>query len=637
MTGQYIDYMGKQFLMQRITNALSIAAIFSLLIITMYKETPAKTEGRQSPKLSKKAANFAEPEINYTVSMSKPWTHLLEVEMRFKPARMQDQTALKMPVWTPGSYLIREYARHVEDFAVRDGSGRDLAWRKTNKNTWQVDSKGSAELVVTYRVYSNELSVRTNELNDEHAFWNNGALLMFPDGHLRSPSNIKVIPYGDWKVATGLPRMAGQANTFRAADFDILYDAPFEVSNFNEISFTAGGKPHRYVVTGEGNYDLKQMAADTTKIVEEGVKIFGELPVDDYLFILNTRGGGGLEHLNSTALEWNKFGFKPEANYKRFLGLVAHEYFHLWNVKRIRPDALGPFDYENENYTRLLWLAEGGTSYYEGVLTRRAGLISDQQFLDEKASAIEQLQNRPGRFETSLEEASFDAWIKYYRQDQNSINNQISYYDKGDIVSMMLDVTIRTSSNGERSLDDVLRYLYNEFYKKNRNYTPADLQRASEMMAGRSLSDFFDNYVRGRGEIDYNAILSGIGLKVNVTKPNEKRAYLGADFREADGRLTVRSVPMGSPAYEQGLNYNDQIVAVDGYRASQTFLNSYLGEKRPGDKVKLTIFRFDELKEFTITLGNNTRVDYSIEPVENPSPKQQEMYRKYLNAELIKG
>ena len=232
----------------------------------------------------------------------------------------------------------------------------------------------------------------------------------------------------------------GEVNTFRAENFDILYDSPFEVSDFKEITFIVRDKPHRFIITGEGNYDLKAIARDSAKIVEECVKIFGDLPFKDYLFILNLRGGGGLEHLNSTALQWGRFNFKPRARYIDFLSLVAHEYFHVWNVKRIRPDALGPFDYENENYTKLLWFAEGATAYYESVLLRRAGLITDKQMLAGKASMIGDIQSRPGRFQTSIEEASLDAWIKYYRQDENSVNNQISYYDKGEIVNMMLDI-----------------------------------------------------------------------------------------------------------------------------------------------------------------------------------------------------
>ncbi|MBC7900438.1 MAG: M61 family metallopeptidase, partial [Saprospiraceae bacterium] len=339
--------------MLRKFNSKVTLILFFATIFFMYQETPGRTKSA-----SDSAKQTAVPEISYTISMPKPWTHLLEVEMRMRSSQMPDQAELKMPVWTPGSYLIREYARHVQDFAVKGANGRALPWRKINKNTWQVDSKGVGEIVATYRVYSNELTVRTNELNDEHGFWNNAALLMFPKGQLKTASTVTVNPYGNWKVATGLSKVAGMVNTFRAENFDILYDSPFEVSNFKEISFNVQGKPHRYVVTGEGNYDLKQMAADTAKIIEEAYKIFGELPYNDYTFIVNTRGGGGLEHLNSTALQWNRFGFKPQSRYISFLNLVAHEYFHLWNVKRIRPDALGPFDYENENYTKLLWVAE---------------------------------------------------------------------------------------------------------------------------------------------------------------------------------------------------------------------------------------------------------------------------------------
>jgi Predicted protease with the C-terminal PDZ domain len=614
--------------MQPKLKRLLILAIFAattaITSLSMHQTTSAKTSTKQS----------VGPEISFTVSMSKPATHLLEVEMRLKWAKAQDQTELKMPVWTPGSYLIREYARHLQDFSVKDAAGRSLAWRKINKNTWQIDSKGTREMVATYRVYSNELTVRTNELNDEHAFWNNGALLLFPKGHLAASSTVKVNPFGNWKIATGLPAVSGATNTYRAENFDVLYDSPFEVSDLQEIEFTVQGKRHRWAVTGEGNYDLKAIARDTAKIAEEGVKIFGDLPVQDYVFILNLRGGGGLEHLNSTALQWNRFGFKPRARYISFLHLVAHEYFHLWNVKRIKPDALGPFDYENENYTKLLWVAEGATAYYEGVLLRRAGLITDNQFLSGKADMINDLQSRPGRFETSLEEASMDAWIKYYRQDENAVNNQVSYYDKGEIVNMLLDITIRTSSKGARSLDDVMRHLYDEFSKKGKNYSPADYQKVSEMMAGRSLDDFFSKYVRGETEIDYSAIAAGIGLTMEAVKPSASAAYIGADMAEEAGRLTIRTVRSGTPAYDQGLNTGDQIVAVDGYRASQTFLQTYIGEKKPGDKIKLSVFRFDKLREFEFTLGANMREEFTFKPVASPTDEQKRLYREYLGSDL---
>ena len=618
---------------RKYTSKAIILAIIAI-IFTMYQETPAQ-RSRPKDKPAPPAENSAvRPEISYMVSMQKPWTHLLEIQMNVKWQRMPDKLELKMPVWTPGSYLVREFARHVQDVEVQDLAGAKVAWQKINKNTWQVETAGRKELVVKYRVYSNELTVRTNELNDEHGFWNNAAALFFIKGQLSAPSTVTVVPYGGWKVATGLPPVDGHANTFRAENYDVLYDSPFEVSDFNEISFNVEGKRHRIVISGEGNYDLPKLAHDLAKMVDEAYKIFGEFGYNDYTFIVNLRGGGGLEHLNSTALQFNRFGFKPESRYKDFLRLAAHEYFHNYNVKRIRPDSLGPFDYESENYTKLLWVAEGGTEYYSGLLLVRAGLLTAKEFLDGKIETIKDLQLRPGRFETSLEDAGFDAWIKYYRQDENSVNNQISYYDKGDIVSMLLDVTIRTTSNGNKSLDDVMRYLYNEHFKKGRNYTPADFQRISEMMAGRSLDDFFTKYVRGTAEIDYNAVLNSVGLRVNETEPASGKAYIGASLAEDGGRLLIRSVAAGTPAFEQGLNAGDQIVAIDGYRASQSFLQNYLNDQKPGGQIKLTLFRFDKLRDITFTLGSDTRKDYDFSSVDQPTEDQKRLYKQYLNADL---
>jgi predicted metalloprotease with PDZ domain len=457
---------------------------------------------------------------------------------------------------------------------------------------------------------------------------------MFPKDHLKDGSTVTVKPFSDWRIATGLPPVSGAANTFHAPNYDILYDSPFEVSRFQDITFPVEGKQHRIVVSGEGNYDLKKLAVDVAKIVEEAYKIFGELPYENYTFITNLRGGGGLEHLNSTALQFDKFGYKPDSRYKDFLGLVSHEYFHAFNVKRLRPDALGPFDYESENYTKLLWFAEGGTEYYSTLLLRRAGLITEKEFLSGKASGIKALQERPGRFETSLEEASFDAWIKYYRQDENSVNNQISYYDKGEIVAMMLDIAIRSASGGAKSLDDVMRTLYNDHFKKGKNYTPQDLQKAAEQAAGRSLDDFFSKYVRGESDIDYNSIFAGIGLQLKETGGTRSRSYIGATTADDAGRLMIRSVPANTPAYNQGLNSGDQIVAVDGYRATQNMLQSYIAERKPGDKIRLTIFRFDKLRDIDFTLGNDPRREYNIIKSDTAGEKEQALYRAYMNAEL---
>jgi predicted metalloprotease with PDZ domain len=600
------------------------------------------------------------PEITFTVSMPRPHTHMLEVEVRIKRSAGQlpaNQEVLVMPVWTPGSYLIREFERHVQDFAATDAAGQPLKWEKINKDSWRVATNGSREWNASYRVYANELSVRTNELNSEHAFWNNAALLMYPEGFLNAPSTLRIIAPEPWRVATGLPPVPGQKSTFRAVNFDTLYDSPVEVSNFKTLAFEVKGVPHRIVIDGEGNYDPEKMRADVRKIVETEVELMGgEVPYHDYTFILHLRAntGGGLEHSNSTALGYPRFGLRPEpgdgANsagpaspplrgYRGFLSLVAHEFFHLWNVKRIRPDALGPFDYTKENYTKLLWVAEGITDYYARLVLRRAGLISVREFLSENARTFQGLQNTPGRFEMSAEESSFDTWIKYYRQDENSLNSQIDYYDKGAILGLLLDLEIRRQSKGTKSLDDVMRYLYAEFYKKDRNYTPEDFQKACETMAGTSLDEFFAKYVRGREELDYNSGLNAAGLRLETAAPSAatktiESPYLGADLAQEGDRLMVKRVYAGAPAYEQGLNAGDQIVAINNMRTNKDFFDARIAEKRPGDLVALTIFRSDDLSILPIKLGGRVDPAYQIVALDNPSDEQKRTHQSWLGAPL---
>jgi predicted metalloprotease with PDZ domain len=595
------------------------------------------------------AAQTTPVDISFTVAMPRPHTHLFDIDIAIKrTTKGPQEERLVMPVWTPGSYMVREFARHVQDFAAADAAGQPLKWEKTNKDTWRVVTNGAREWHATYRVYANELSVRTSELNSGHAFWNNATLLMYLEGFLKSPSTVRVLAPDVWKVATGLPAVPGQKNNFHAENFDILYDSPFEASNFKTLVFNVKGVPHRIVIDGEGNYDPERMRVDVQKIVETQAALMGEIPYRDYTFILHLRSnaGGGLEHLNSTALGYPRFGFRirtgdratsaaPNAaetdrDYRGFLSLVSHEFFHLWNVKRIRPDALGPFDYTQENYTKVLWVAEGITDYYADLSLRRAGLISESEFLSATARSIQQLQNTPGRLEQNVEESSFDSWIKYYRQDENSINSQVSYYDKGALLGLLLDLEIRKRSNGAKSLDDVMRYLYAEFFKKNRNYGPGDFQKACELMAGSSLEEFFNKYVRGTGELDYNAALEAAGLRLD-TGSGTASVYFGADVAMDDDRLIVRRVYAGSPAYEQGLNAGDQIVAMDNMRVTRDFFNARMAEKKPGDLINLTIFRFDDLSTLLIKLGERREGTYRIIPLPNATEAQKRIYRSWLS------
>lgn len=602
-------------------------------------------------------------EIAFTVSVPKPHTHMLNVEVKIKHGAgetVTNETVLVLPVWTPGSYLIREFEGHVQDFEAANSAGQALSWAKVNKNSWRIITGGARQWRASYRVYCNELSVRTSEVNSDHAFWNNATLLMYPEGFLNAPSTLHILAPQPWQVATGLPSVPGAKNTFRSENFDVLYDSPVEASNFKTLSFEVKGVPHRIVIDGDGNYDPEKMRTDVKKIVETEVELMGgEVPYHDYTFILHLRSntGGGLEHLNSTALGYSRFGFGPEPKegtedvnsagpnaprprtYRGFLSLVAHEFFHLWNVKRIRPEALGPFDYTKENYTRSLWVAEGITDYYARLVLRRAGLISDKEFLKENARAFQALQNVPGRLVMSAEDASFDSWVKYYRQDENSVNSQVDYYDKGSILGLLLDLEIRKQSKGAKSLDDVMRFLYAEFYKQGRNYTPEDFQKASELMTGSSLEQFFAKYVRGREELDYDSALAAVGLRLDKTVAADgskaiEKAYLGAELVQEGERLRVKQVYAGSPAYEQGLNTGDQIVALNNMRASKEFVDARIAEKRAGDLVSLTIFRADDLSVLLIKLGGQLDAVYRILPANKPTGEQKSLYQSWLGLKL---
>jgi predicted metalloprotease with PDZ domain len=609
---------------------------FALLILL----TPAASQAQTTAPLSSG--------ISFTVAMPRPYTHLFEVEMRVKiPANpmVPNESDLVMPVWTPGSYLVREFERHVQDFAA-DIDGRALDWSKVDKNTWRVKTGGARQWRVTYRVYANELSVRTSELNSDHGFWNNATLLMYPAGYLNAPSTLRVVAPSGWKIATGLPAVKDQPNSFRAENFDVLYDSPVEVSNFKEIDFQVRGVPHRIIIDGEGNYDPERLRQDVQKIVAAETSMFGGIPYHDYTFILHLRSntGGGLEHLNSTALGFKRLGFATEDGYHKFQALVAHEFFHLWNVKRIGPDALGPFDYSKENYTRLLWVAEGITEYYGQLMVRRAGLISDQAYLDHLAHKIQEFQETPGRQVMSAEEASFDSWIKLYRPDENSVNSQISYYDKGELLGLLLDMFIRQRTNGAKSLDDVMRYLFTEFYEKGRNYAPADFQKTCELMAGTGLDDFFSKYVRGKDDLVpvYNLMLAGAGVRLEqagfgIGSADSDRilpmkAFLGVDLEDKpDGDfIVIKSVRAGSPAYDQGLNAKDKIIALDGARVDKDTFDALIAAKHPGDTVRIMVFRADDVRVFDIKLAGQVDAPYRITPLPQATEPQRGIYQGWL-------
>ena len=579
--------------------------------------------------LSQFGAAMAAPVLYYTLAMPAPQTHYFEVETSFS-GFSKSYTDLKMPVWAPGSYLVREFARHVEGFTAQAGR-QNLRTEKITKNTWRVYHPKASSFVVRYKVYAFELSVRTSFLDAAHGYVNGTSIFMFPAENQQLPSTLEIKPVAGWNQISTSLKAAGSPNTFLVGSYDELADSPIEIGTHKELSFDVNGTPHRVAMFGAAKMDEAKVLTDMKKVCEEAHRVVGKNPLDRYVFIVHNidRGTGGLEHLYSTTLSVSRNAYGSEAGYKGFLGLVAHEYFHLWNVKRIRPVALGPFDYDNENYTNMLWVSEGGTSYFGDLIVQRAGFVSVDDYLTSTSNGITRVENTPGNKVQSAAESSFDAWIKGYRPNENSSNTGISYYDKGELIGAVLDLMIINETKGQKHLDDVMRQLYDEYYtKKKRGFTDEEYQAAVAKVAGRRYDDFFRRHVYGTETLPYETALGYAGLKLTTT-PAPAEAALGATVSSANGKYVVTSTTRAGSAWQGGLNVNDEILALDGARLTAD-PNTLLSGRASGSEVKLLVSRDGQLQELQLPLLASTMQRYRIERLATATPEQAAVLAKWL-------
>lgn len=570
--------------------------------------------------------------LHYQVAMSQPESHLFEITLEVRGWR-SPVLDLKMPVWTPGSYLVREYSRHVQDFAVM-AQGQPRPWWKVSKNHWQIDTSGTEDITVSYRLFANELTVRTNHLDGTHGYFNGAATFFYIPNYERSPLRLTLIPpQATWKIATTLPPVPGQTNTFEAPDFDTLVDSPVEIGEHTTYTFDVLGKPHQFVVWGQSNLDAETLLQDTRKVVETEAALFGGLPYSQYLFLLHlsSQGYGGLEHKDSCTLNYSRFVFRSVEKYNRFMQLVAHEFFHLWNVKRIRPKALEVFNYDGECYTPSLWFSEGTTSYYDLLLPLRAGIYDARVFLRELSREITRFLTTPGRRVQPLGESSFDAWIKLYRRDANSDNNQISYYLKGEMVSLLLDLLIRARHGNGRSLDDVLRQMWQQFGQDEIGFLPEQLESVIAGVAGVDLHDFFQRYLHTTEDLPFDQYLEPFGLRLKPDDVSHAPPFTGMQVRSEHGREVIKFVEYDSPAQRAGLDAGDELLALDGLRVTADQLGDRLQDYQPGDTVEVTFFHQDELRVDVLHLAPPRPMNYHIVPLEQLSSIQQTNLKGWLN------
>lgn len=549
--------------------------------------------------------------ISYTLKMPRPQNHYFQVEMQVEQLKQKTAT-VKLPVWAPGSYLVREFSRHLNQVKAYSLQGAALQVIKKTKNAWEVDLKGQTAFVLKYEVYAFELSVRTSFLDETHGFVSGPSMFMYLDGHKETGGELVVQPHASFKrISTGLTQKSdvkqGNNQTFTFENYDQLVDCPIEIGNQFEFDFEAAGVKHTVAMYGEGNFDPERLKKDMAKIVEEETKVVGVNPNKRYVFIVhNVVGGdGGLEHCNSTVLSVDRWTYDGN-NYINFLNLVAHEYFHLWNVKRIRPIELGPFNYDQEVYTNYLWVMEGFTSYYDELILRRCGFYSQEEMLKKIQIAVNYVESSVGARVQPVAHASFDAWIKAYRPNENSSNTTMTYYSRGMIIASVLDAMIIKQSNGKECLDHLMKDLYETYYVgKNRGFTDSEFKECLSKHTGQDMTAFFQKYIDGTEVIPYSMYFLPLG--VEVSDVGGVKPVFGANVSEEGGKVIIKSIRANSSAEDAGLSVNDEVIACMNYRVDKAMLDAMMNGAVVGDEFELIISRDQLIRKVIVKITGQKR------------------------------
>ena len=578
----------------------------------------------------------SEAAVEYTVSLHRAKSQMVDISMRV-PNPTGRALDLRLPTWRPGKYLILDPAGTVVEFAASDAEGGAIASRKTDKSTWRVTPERPGEVIVEYSVYANSLGDRTRHADDTHAFLSGSSVFLYTD-HLRGePLRVRVDAPDGWQVATGLPADPGQGWAWVAPDYDVLVDSPLEVGLHHLSSFTVDGTPHDIVIWGPVEPDAERLAADFAAIVRAQRDIFEgpgrPLPYQRYVFLIHAQPGigGGTEHLNSTIMHTGPASFTSESAYAGFLGLVAHEFFHTWNVKRLRPAGLTPYDYQHENYTDLLWVSEGTTSYYDDLTRVRAGLTEPDEYLAAMSRTISGERRRPGYGVQSLADSSYDAWIKFNRSTPNDINTTVSFYTKGALVSLMLDMELRRRTGNEVSLDHVLRGLYHDYPVEAGGFTTEHFLAKLRVLSGSSFEEFFAAYVSGAEPLDLERAFDAAGIQLRPDEDAEG-SYLGLSVRGG----SVRTVRSDGPAFEAGVQVDDELVSVDG-EALEGSLDSLLETTEPGTELVLSLTRRGEPREIEVATAPVPVSRWTLARVAEPTAAQRAVYEGWLGAGWPEG
>ncbi len=571
--------------------------------------------------------------IEFTLSVEDPASHIVHVVLKYEGAT-GNETVFKMPVWTTGYYQIMNFADQVSQFKVTDLESKPVNWEKLSNNTWKVANQQVHSFLVSYDVKGTRAFVASNVIEEERTYLSPAGVMVYPVGLINHPVTVVIKPYRTWNtIATGLELIPGKENTYSAPDFDILYDSPFLMGSKLESLpvFYVKGIPHYFIGYNMGNFDKQQLMDDLKKIVEAAVNMIGDIPYKHYTFLAIGPGGGGIEHLNSASVSFSGQGLNTTAGKIKMYSFLAHEYFHHFNVKRIRPIELGPFDYDKGSPTKMLWVSEGISVYYEFMLLRRTGLMTEEDFLKALHTNMMAYEGKPGRLYQTLTEASYNTWSDGpFGRTGDDVNKTISYYEKGPVVGAMLDLAIRHETKNKKSLDDVMRSLYKEYYQtKKRGFTEEEFRKTSETIAGSALQEVFD-YTSTVKELNYPKYFGFAGMDVD-TVAKTVPAYSGLSVRDRGDSLQVADVEFESPAWKAGLRRRDMIMLPESTgKFNAAGFTQMMGTKKTGDQINFQQVRIGKLQPVQFILSEKREKSFDMKPATNTGTLELSIRKDWL-------
>ncbi|WP_372941494.1 M61 family metallopeptidase [Shewanella sp.] len=569
-------------------------------------------------------------DVDYHIDINQPVHHLAQVSVSF-PKTMSSQLTVNLPVWRTGRYQVLPIADGVRLFSAEDDNGKALPWTRTASGEWTIDLTKPTAVNITYQLHANELADRLRHIDDSHAYLDASGVLMYSPEFRQQPVNVGLsVPKG-WQSFSGMDK-GPTPHSFKAANYDVLVDSPIETGINQHFNFEANGREYDVVFWGEGNYDTQQIVTDLTKISGQASMIWDDYPFERYVYMVHATNGarGATEHLNSTVIQLPRFNFREREDYLRFISTASHEFIHTWNVKAYRPEGLVPYDYQNENMSELLWIAEGSTSYFQNQLLLRAGVISAKEFFDDLSLRIVLNENNPGRDTQSVAEASLGQWSSTW--GDYALNHSVNIYSEGYLASMALDFSVIQDSDLVHSYRDVHKALYQNF-KIPMGYNVQDVQSILTTLTGKDYQPWWQEFVNQPFSLDFEQLLSQAGLTTTYGDKPKTKVDAGMSLSGLHNDLILATVAKNGPAWQAGLTAGDELVAVNGLKVTAEGFEKRFDDFSPGDKVNVTVFSNDRLKDVNLLLAEQPEGTLSITAVEQPSAAQKAFFKAWLGVD----